>query len=281
MKWALRWAAVFAAMAAFRWAPGLAAMWQGRVALPVLAGLHRWSAGFAFPVLEPLALGALGLGLGRRGWRRLMGAALVAAGMLALLWYPGYWARVPDQLPSPEASRLEGLCDALIDSLAPSPLRFAPAEETLSALSAKEARYPEWMRRAGIAGLFSPWTGEIIVDSGGSPALLPFTCIHELMHLRGIADEGEANIAAYRACLQRGGALADSARLWALRYALSQLRATDAEAVGRVTARMDNALRALVPPLEPAIPQPLFNLFGIGPATTSYPALVSYLCLEA
>lgn len=276
MKWAYRWGILFAAMVAFRWVPGLAALWQRRVALPALAGLHRGSAGVPFPILEPLALGLLCLGLGRRGWRRLMGAAWVAASLLVFLWYPGYWAHTPEILPAPEAGPLEGLCYDLIDELAASPLRFSPPYEALGN-AVKAARYPEWMRGLGIAGLFSPWTGEAIVDGGASPALLPFTCVHELTHLEGVADEGEANRAAYRACIQRGGMFADSARLWALRYALPLLREADGEAARRVVLHMDATLLALLPPLEPPKPRPVLRLLGIEGASGSYNALIHAL----
>ena len=80
------------------------------------------------------------------------------------------------------------------------------------------------------------------MDAGASAALIPFTAVHELMHLGGIADEGAANIAAWERCLAAGGPFADSARLWALRYALGQLNRADEGAWRRVRGNMKDPL---------------------------------------
>ena len=98
------------------------------------------------------------------------------------------------------------------------------------------------MRAARICGLFVPLTGEAVVDADAAPSLIPFTAVHELMHLSGIADEGAANIAAWQRCMAAGGRFADSARLWALRYALGMLRQRDEAAWRQALGNMKDAL---------------------------------------
>ncbi|MBR1559074.1 MAG: DUF3810 family protein, partial [Clostridia bacterium] len=267
-------------MAGARWVPGLAAAWQGRVATPLLMLLHRLTARAAFPILEPLAVAGLCLGLRRRRWLDVL---LVTLGMAALLWYPAYWARPAENYPAPDAAALERLCVSLTHALDASPLRFndpydrAGTVAGLPDAAVKPARYPEWMRVLGISGLFSPWTGEAVVD-GTADALLPFTCVHELQHLRGIADEGAANIAAYVACVEQGGMFADSARLWALRYALPMLRDRDPDAARRVLSRMDAALARLLVPAEASRGNMIARVLGLEARTTSYDQLVRWLC---
>ena len=280
--------------ALIRFAPGAAATWMRVIALPALAALNRLTSGFDFPLLEPLALLAAAVGLvgfspvrrspGRRLLRGTARVSAMALGMYALLWYPAYWA-APAAAPNPpDTAALGSLCSTLVDALNASPLEFAdPLPEAgdvagLTHCRVKAARYPEWMRALGVAGLFSPWTGEAVVDASAPGEYLPFTCVHELMHLKGVADEGRANLAAYRACLQRGGMFADSARLWALRYGLSALAGRDAEAARRLSARMKPALAALLPDHPPkSAANPLARVLGIGEACSSYGDLATYL----
>lgn len=263
------WSAALAlAMAGFRWVPGLAGVWFGRVALPALSALHTLTLALPFPLLEPLALAVLCMGVGRHGMKRLLWAVLVAAGMYALLWYPAYWVAPAPVYSVPNARPLEQLCINLIE-------KTDIATEVPAIDGIKYARYPEWMRALGISGLFSPWTGEAIADGGAAKELLPFTAIHELCHLQGIADEGEANIAAYRECIVRGGAYAASARLWALRYALPMLSDADPGAYDRVVSRYG------APPDVAAVNvHPLAKLLGISTQTGSYGNLIDWLCMH-
>ena len=129
------------------------------------------------------------------------------------------------------------------------------------------------MRRLGVCGLFSPWTGEAVVDGELAPALLPFTAVHELMHLTGIADEGAANAAAYARCLAAGGPFADSARLWALRYAEVGLREADPRACRAAMERMNGRLRRAYIPLSGprrSAAAGLARLLGLADFTESY-----------
>ena len=266
------WGGLGLAMAAFRWVPGLAAGWAA-IARRLLWRMHLITAPLPFPALELAAVAALAWGLARH---RLLRVVWTAAALYALLWYPAYWADPPAPTPVPEAVALEALCDTLIQELDASPLRFASpfaeagAAAGLPGALVKPVRYPEWMRRLGAAGLFSPWTGEALVDGGADPAYIPFTCVHELQHLRGIADEGAANLAAYRACLEYGGMFADSARIWALRAALTQLERSDPAAARRLANRMDAALARLAAPTAPRRPNPAAALLGLGRMTSDY-----------
>lgn len=274
MKRLLRWLTIlFTLMVLLRFIPGLAALWQEHAALPLLQALHRLTAALPFPLLEPLAL-ASALALLHRRTRRI--ALAVVVGMY-MLWVPVYFAAPAPHYPAADA---EAVCMRLIEALSASPLSFdAPYGEagTVAGLPwarVKPTRYPEWMRALGIAGLFSPWTGEALVDPDAPPGELPFTCVHELQHLKGIADEGAANIAAYRQCAAYGGYFADSARLWALRYAMARL---DDAARSRVRSRMGPNLRAILRPAATRPPALLARLLGISNHTDNYDALVDWL----
>lgn len=255
-------------IAACRLSPAFARLALRHLALPAMAALHRLTAGVPFPVAEPLALllaAGLALGLLRAGIhaaarRRLLPlgrwlqgalwAMALAGGALSLLWCPAR-ALPADPIPTPDADRLEWLCDTLIDALNAAPLSFpgtadslarAPEVAGLPGGAVKAARYPEWMDALRVSGLFVPLTGEALVNAASPPPLAPFSAVHELAHLSGVADEGAANVAAWRACLRSGGAFADSARLWALRYALGLLGRADPVARQRMYARMGEAL---------------------------------------
>lgn len=286
--------APMAFLLACRTCAGFARVWQAAVALPTLRTLHRLTSLADFPALELLAAGLAALALSALVARRTRRMAALLAAVLAgyaLLWYPAYWAAPARQLPAPEAVRLDRVCANLINRLNREPFPLLSPQEAaaraggvagLPRARAKLARWPGWMRALHISGLFSPWTGEAIVDPGAPPALVPFTAVHELMHLTGIADEGSANIAAYRRCVAAGGAFAASARLWALKYALSLLHRLDPAACLRVMERVDGDLAALCRPAA-RVPSPLDGLcaaLGIGEAASSYDALAAWLAAQ-
>lgn len=272
-----------------------AARWRDAVSLPALRGLNRLTARVPFPVLEPLVVAAAGAlafalaaalaralarkrlaPLGR--WLRgtLLGGAIVAAS-LALLWTPvrcaGTW--LPDA--PVDGGHLTALCGELIGALNAERSDFpdidavlcaAPSVARLPGSAVKAARYPEWLRACALAGLFAPPTGEAIVDARIPAPLAPFTAVHELMHLSGIAEEGAANAAAWTRCREAGGAFAASARLWALRYAMGRLAQADEAAWRRANAAMRPRLRDI------------YRACGgdLSPASSgSYAALVGWL----
>ena len=240
----------------------------GRVTRPALMALHQLTARAAFPVAELLAFGAMLLVLAALAgalfhairerrlapilrWLRGLGhSALAVACALAVLWLPAMVQPV-EAPPVPTPGQLEWLCGALIDALNasslsfPEPaesLRLAPAAAGLPNAAVKAARYPEWMRAASVSGLFVPLTGEALADATVPAPLIPFTAVHELMHLDGVADEGAANIAAWDRCLEAGGSFADAARLWALRYAMGLLYRVDEEAWACARGKMKDPL---------------------------------------
>ena len=136
-----------------------------------------------------------------------------------------------------------------------------------------------------LAGLYAPWTGEALYDPTAPAAGQPFTAVHELMHMGGVADEGQANICAYIACLRYGGAFARSADLWALKYAMDALRLTDAAAWEACLARLSAAVRADFFALGGASPPAAANeaaeaflrFVGIAEKVSNYSALVAWL----
>ena len=267
-RWIVLWAAPVVFALFCRVSPDFTALLLDRVTRPGLMALHRLTARVPFPVVEPLAfaaavvaLAALAAALGRAvrrsefapllGWLKGVGAAALALlWALTLLWLPALLAPV-EAPPMPDAGQLEWLCGALIEQLnredlsfsdSAEVLRLAPEVAKLPGGAVKAARYPEWMRRAGISGLFVPITGEALVNADAPAPLVPFTAVHELMHLSGVADEGAANIAAWERCVAASETFANSARLWALRYALGLLNRADPEAWRRVRGQMKGPL---------------------------------------
>lgn len=263
--------------------PGLARFAAERFSVPVMWALHRLTARLPFPVAEPLALmlAALLTSLlvgsikNRRRLRVAAWVVLVPAGLLALTWAPPL-CLPGDPIPAPGGDRLAWLCGNLIDRLSASPLAFpdpadalglAPSAAGVPGGAVKAARYPEWMAACRIWGLFVPVTGEALVSADAPAPLIPFTAVHELMHLRGIAGEGAANVAAWEKCLAAGGPFADSARLWALRYAMGLLRREDPAAWGEMAAKMEGPLL-----------QTFLDCGGeADPARDDYAALAAYL----
>ena len=58
-----------------------------------------------------------------------------------------------------------------------------------------------WYAAAGIDGMFNPFGHEPLVVMGPYPFELPFLMSHEVAHVRGIANEGEANLVAILATI--------------------------------------------------------------------------------
>ena len=267
--------------------PKLAILWQKRFMLPISRLLRRVPA--TFPLLEPLALLTAAAALSqllRFRWRSALWLAFSVLAGYALLWYPAYWAQPEEVYPMPAAPQLAWLCQSLIDSLNASPLEApsdilpeASAAAGLPGVIVKAARYPEWMRALHLAGLYAPWTGEAIIDAEAPPWLIPFTAVHELMHMDGIADEGEANIAAWRCCLDHGGAFADSARLWALRYAMGLLGEIDPSAGDALRDSMSRRLADVFASIGGDGRGILSDAPALAGVTGRYEALVGWLVL--
>jgi len=68
-------------------------------------------------------------------------------------------------------------------------------------LRTREISPPGVLRKWGISGIYFPFTGEGLVEYHHNMYEKPFILAHEMSHGFGIADEGEANLLAYLACI--------------------------------------------------------------------------------
>ena len=99
----------------------------------------------------------------------------------------------------------------------------------------------------GVSGIYSPFTVEANVN-GQMPGLeMPFTSCHELSHLRGFMDEGEANYIGWLACIDSDDpAFRRSGWLIAWSYAGGALKETNPEAFTSIYEKLpDGAIREL------------------------------------
>ena len=240
----------------------MAVWWRDWVVVPILNLLSGASALLSFSCAEwvlPALFCALLALCKRRAARALLCLCLVPV----LLWCSLFFCAAEAPVSSADAQPLEAMCAALVDRLNARPLAFSGSTSDDSRV--KTANFPFWMRLMNISGIFIPVTGEILISPDAAPAALPFTIVHEKMHLRGIADEGEANIAAFRECRAAGGEAADSADLWALGYGLRILKRKDAAAFARIDAQMQPHLRRAL------------RFFDVNAAPSDYENLSSYL----
>lgn len=298
--------AALTVMALSRLSPGFADFLLQRCIAPVSGWASSLTGSVGFPLAELVLAAMCALVIGQIVFRRGRGLALLLAVLLfwyAVSWYPLYFAPAAYPYPveaaaSPES--LRSLCGELAESIH----AFGEAEvpedartiawEAVSSLdlpihttaSYKAARYPEWLRAAGLAGIYVPWTFEAVVDFSGVDML--FTACHELVHLFGVADEGQANIAAWQACMRAGGAFAYSANLWAMRYALPALREMDTQAWNACVLSLSDTARAHLRRIgafsakedRDDVRQTFFSLNGISDAVGDYDRLIDWLCME-
>ncbi len=240
----------------------MAIWWRDWAVVPILNLLSGASARLSFSCAEwilPVLIGALLVLRKRRAARALLCLCLVPV----LLWCSLFFCAAEAPAPPADAQSLADMCAALVDRLNARPLAFSGSIGDDSRV--KTANFPFWMRLMNISGIFIPITGEILISPDAAPAALPFTIVHEKMHLRGIADEGEANIAAFRECRAASGEAADSADLWALGYGLRVLKREDASACARIEARMQPHLRRAM------------RFFDVNAAPSDYENLSFYL----
>lgn len=166
--------------------------------------------------------------------------AILLAGYL-LLRFPAVCAPQTEIQTAP-AEAIDALCENLIDALNASPLAFPDQDTTLQLAAGAVSDYTgesignhavkpapaKIMNRLHLAGIYVPFTAEALVNPDLPIEALPFTAVHELTHRLGIADEARANLLAFKISVSSEGTLADSARLWTLRYAMARLRESDA-----------------------------------------------------
>lgn len=207
---------------------GFARLIARNVSVPTMRFIARLSAIATFPIAGPaLAVVCALFALLRR---RAIAPLIALFTAFVVMWLP---CVAPLSAPSAAAaeSGVRSLCAELVDELNASGRSALPVSEMLSAArevmnapaAPKAARYPEFLRAIKAAGIYIPITGEALVDITRPESSLPFTAAHELAHMLGIGNETEANLAAYEACVAHGGAFAYSARLWALKYAMTRL----------------------------------------------------------
>ena len=226
-------------------------------------------------VVRAARLGARGL----RTWRNLAGHAtaqlLSAIGVLGLgfqlLWGLNH-AR-------PTLAELNGLqvrpvaaaeVQALVEDLHDSAARDRPPGEFPGPSSAEDdALDTAWLRAgelhphlagprtvprraagsrlltwAGLAGIYSPLTGEPHVNGEMPNVARPFTTCHEIAHQRGVAREDEANFVGWLVCsLSTEPALRYSGSLLALSYALVAWYQEQPEPALAFYASMDPGVR--------------------------------------
>lgn len=239
----------------------MAALWRDTVVVPVLNLLGTASAALPFSLAERIVPAiALLLPLLRR--RRAARIMLCACLVPVLLWCSLFFCTGAAPA-APDANRLHTMCVSLIDRLNGEPLDFS--DPIPNDPRVKTAGFPFWMRLLNVSGIFVPLTGEILISPDAAPAALPFTVVHETMHMRGVADEGGANIAAWHACHASGGDAAASADLWALGYGLRMLKRTDPSLCAAASTQMNFRLRRAM------------RFFDVDAAESDYENLAAHL----
>ena len=166
-------------------------------------------------------------GVSRRRWMLLVGVVSVA-----YLWFFWGWGlnyhRVPlaerlhvdsSRLQAADFERFGGVATEAVNRLRPMSAALPPLDRSAASSLAVERvdrvihqidgiDWPAgtrvkrsvlaqfWYQSAGIDGMFNPFGHEPLVIEGPLPFELPFLMCHEIAHVRGVANEGEANLVA-------------------------------------------------------------------------------------
>ena len=218
--------------------PNLVEQWYSRAIFPKISGLFRPISDLApvawLDVLLTFAILYIGISIRRRRWLPLF--ALIALGYLTFFWTWGLsYHRVPlvTRLAISQTDTTPAAIDALarraateINALHGDPSRQAFDEVQISAeAAARVAQVVEkldgvrwlapsrvktsllagpWFRVAGIDGMFNPIVHEALINKSVLDIERPFVIAHELAHVRGYPDEGDANFVALMATLMSG-----------------------------------------------------------------------------
>lgn len=241
--------------ALLRYSPGAAQLWT-ETALPRLRSvLSSCSALVPFPVCDLLFLLLLLFGgcwiiQKRASALSVLAGALVFS--LSLTWLAP--CALSEQAPPASASQLRLLACRLSQEAAAIQKEARTfdrntitAEAALlcgSEIMPKAAAWPTIPKLLGIAGWWSPLTGEAVVDMTMGELNLPFALCHELMHAQGIAGEAQAHLGAYRACMQGSAVFRYSGTMNALWYAMDALKEADRGGWEQIVADMDSGVRA-------------------------------------
>lgn len=165
------------------------------------------------------------------------------------------YAVYPDS-PAPDGSLAAG--DDADSDVPPYPEWSGIAEGAVQAMEALGTEYPQLsgyyphpkklsilsglFSGMGVSGIYSPFTIEANVNGQMEGMEKPFTACHELSHLRGYMNEGEANYIGWLACI--GSEDADFNRsgwLIAWIYAGRSLRRVDPERFDEIRSRLPEA----------------------------------------
>lgn len=108
---------------------------------------------------------------------------------------------------------------------------------------------PVWnstaMSYAGIAGMYSPFTGEANVNMLLPTAMLPATAMHEMAHVYGYAREDEANFIAWLTCrFHPDSDFRYSGSLLGLIYGMDALYTVDPDEYQRLKKDYSNGVKA-------------------------------------
>jgi len=213
--------------------------WKNLVSLPILRVLNNTLGALPFSVLEWGILALIFFMLiiliktGPRAAAIVIGKTILTmATLFTFLWLPLYEKHPP---VTATAAQMTVLTQSLIRDFNQNPPDFSILPDDLPG---KTAAFPFWMRRMNVSGFYSFLTGEILLSPDLPNALLPFTAVHESVHASGVADEGSCNILAYKSCMEKGGVYASSAKVWALKYALAELRHADPAAFASAFTQM-------------------------------------------
>jgi hypothetical protein len=234
---------------------GAAAGWRARVAVVFRLTLHT-AAAAALVYLVFLAMWGL-------NYRRVP--------LTAKLDYDA--ARIaPEALAALAAESVERLnalhapaAAAPWPSFAELPERFGPAFERvqrrLGAARTAVAGRPKatlltaYFRRAGIDGMLSPFSLEVLVNGTLLPFERPFLVAHEWSHLAGYANEAEASFVGVLICLAGDAQSRYSAWLYVSQQLVRHLSREDRDRVwGGLDDGPRNDLRAIAARLQEATP---------------------------
>lgn len=107
----------------------------------------------------------------------------------------------------------------------------------------KKLGWADYYTSVGITGIHMPLTGESAVNPQIPAVALPFAMCHEMSHRMCIANERDANFAAFLACDANSSLeFRYSAYFMAYHYCLNALASLDASAAARVRAGADSLL---------------------------------------
>jgi len=248
MLWVFLWLSALPA-AVLRFDRQAALLWQNRY-LPLLrSALARLSGLFSFPLCDALfialILALLASAIARRDL--LPGIAALLSLSLSLTWAAP--CALVQNAHAATAAELRRLCEDLsaeaaslrknMRVLSREGISEYAADLCASPIVPKAALSPRLMQAIGLAGWWSPFTSEAVVDMSMGALNLPFALCHELMHAKGIADEAQAHLGAYQACMRGDPTFRYSGAINALWHAMRRLHEADADAWTQIRVNMD------------------------------------------